>query len=127
MGATVWNREELILAFNLYCKIPLGRIHTSNPQIIAVANVLRRTQSAVLCELPNGLRAETLNALYCHYNSLTFPSPATNRAVMPVLSLARCGSRCQRRSNCWISGKAILCFAAGSVIRCNVSPRIARK
>ena len=22
-----WTREELIVAFNLYCKIPFGRIH----------------------------------------------------------------------------------------------------
>jgi hypothetical protein len=26
-----WTREELIVAFNLYCKIPFGRIHIRNP------------------------------------------------------------------------------------------------
>jgi predicted restriction endonuclease len=28
-----WARDELIVAFNLYCKIPFGRIHKSNPEI----------------------------------------------------------------------------------------------
>ena len=53
MASNKWTREELILAFNLYCKIPFGTIHTHNPQIIALAKILGRTPSAVSWKLAN--------------------------------------------------------------------------
>lgn len=34
---TDWTREEHILAFNLYCKIPFGQIHMHNPRVIPLA------------------------------------------------------------------------------------------
>jgi putative restriction endonuclease len=48
-----WTREELILAFNLYCKIPFGTIYHRNPQIVALAKLLGRTPSAVSWKLAN--------------------------------------------------------------------------
>ncbi len=48
-----WSRDELILAFNLYCKTPFGRIHTHNPDIIALAKLIDRTPSAVSWKLAN--------------------------------------------------------------------------
>jgi putative restriction endonuclease len=48
-----WNRDELVLAFNLYCKIPFGSIHHGNPQIVALAKLLGRTPSAVSWKLSN--------------------------------------------------------------------------
>lgn len=53
MPSNKWTREELILAFNLYCKIPFGTIHIHNPQIIALARILGRTPSAVSWKLAN--------------------------------------------------------------------------
>lgn len=53
MPTNKWTRDELILAFNLYCKIPFGTIHIRNPQIIALAKVLGRTPSAVSWKLAN--------------------------------------------------------------------------
>ena len=53
MAPDKWTREELILAFNLYCKIPFGTIHIRNPQIIALAKILGRTPSAVSWKLAN--------------------------------------------------------------------------
>lgn len=53
MPSNKWTREELILAFNLYCKIPFGTIHIRNPQIIALAKILDRTPSAVSWKLAN--------------------------------------------------------------------------
>jgi putative restriction endonuclease len=53
-----WSREELILAFNLYCKIPFGKIHILNPQIIILANILKRTPSAVSWKLANFARLD---------------------------------------------------------------------
>lgn len=53
-----WTREELIVAFNLYCKIPFGRIHIRNPQIIDLAKAIDRTPSAVSWKLANFARLD---------------------------------------------------------------------
>jgi putative restriction endonuclease len=53
-----WSREELIIAFNLYCKIPFGRIHIHNPEIIHLANRIGRTPSAVSWKLANFARLD---------------------------------------------------------------------
>ena len=48
-----WNRNELIAAFNLYCRIPFGRIHKSNPDIIELSKNIGRTPSAVAMKMVN--------------------------------------------------------------------------
>lgn len=53
MSSSKWTRTELIIAFNLYCKIPFGKIHIHNPEIVSLAKVLRRTPSAVSWKLAN--------------------------------------------------------------------------
>jgi len=53
-----WTRNEHILAFNLYCKIPFGQIHSLNPQIIALAKVLGRTPGAISLKLTNFARLD---------------------------------------------------------------------
>lgn len=49
----LWTRNELIIAINQYCKIPFGKIHNRNPEIIGLANILGRTPSAVSWKLVN--------------------------------------------------------------------------
>ena len=53
MPSNKWKREELILAFNLYCKIPFGTIHVHNPEIISLSQILGRTPGAVSWKLAN--------------------------------------------------------------------------
>jgi putative restriction endonuclease len=53
-----WTRGELILAFNLYCRTPFGRIHIGNPEIIALADTIGRTPSAVSWKLANFARLD---------------------------------------------------------------------
>jgi putative restriction endonuclease len=48
-----WTRDELILAINLYCKTPFGRIHIRNPEIIELAKLLGRTPGSVSYKLAN--------------------------------------------------------------------------
>ncbi len=48
-----WTRNELILAFNLYCKTPFGRIHNRNPEIITLASLIGRTPNAVGLKMVN--------------------------------------------------------------------------
>lgn len=52
-GQKLWTREELILAINLYCKIPFGKMHHGNPLIIEFANLIGRTPSSVAFKLGN--------------------------------------------------------------------------
>ncbi len=53
-----WSREELIIAFNLYCKIPFGKIHNRNPEIISLSKLLGRTPSALSWKLANFSRLD---------------------------------------------------------------------
>jgi len=48
-----WERQELLLAINLYFKTPFGKIHNRNPQIIKLSKLLGRTPSAVSWKLVN--------------------------------------------------------------------------
>jgi hypothetical protein len=53
MPRRFWTRNELIVAFNLYCKMRFGQLHRRNPQVIQLANQLGRTPSAVAMKLCN--------------------------------------------------------------------------
>jgi len=58
MARRDWTREELIVAFNLYCKIPFGKIHIRNPLVIELAKAIGRTPSAVSWKLANFARLD---------------------------------------------------------------------
>ncbi len=53
VGQTLWTREELILAVNLYCKLPFGRLHRLNPEVIHLSALINRTPSSVAYKLVN--------------------------------------------------------------------------
>jgi len=53
-----WSHDELVLAFNLYCKTPFGKIHNRNPDLIALARAIGRTPSAVSWKLANFARLD---------------------------------------------------------------------
>jgi putative restriction endonuclease len=53
MAGKAWTREETIVAFNLYCKIPFGQIHARNPRIIELAELLDRTPASIGMKLGN--------------------------------------------------------------------------
>jgi putative restriction endonuclease len=48
-----WNREELMIAFNLYCKIEFSKINYKHKLIIELASHIGRTPSAVAWKLVN--------------------------------------------------------------------------
>ena len=48
-----WTREELIVAFNLYCKIPFSKINYNHKLIKELASAIGRTPSAVAWKLVN--------------------------------------------------------------------------
>lgn len=53
MANNLWTREELILAFNLYLKLPFGKMHKSNADVIHLAGLISRTPDAVAMRLTN--------------------------------------------------------------------------
>lgn len=48
-----WTRDETIVAFNLYCKIPFNEVTKSNPLIVKYATILGRTPSALNMKIGN--------------------------------------------------------------------------
>jgi hypothetical protein len=53
MTASRWTKEQLKLAFNLYCQLPFGKLHKGNKEIVALAQLIGRTPSAVAMKLVN--------------------------------------------------------------------------
>lgn len=53
MAKKLWTREELILAFNLYLKIPFGKMHSTNKDVIHLANLIGRTPNSIALRLVN--------------------------------------------------------------------------
>ena len=48
-----WTREQTIVAFNLYCKIPFNRVTSSHPEIIKVARIIGRSVNSVKMKIGN--------------------------------------------------------------------------
>jgi putative restriction endonuclease len=48
-----WTRDELIIAMNLYCQLPFGKMHQHNPLIIEIAEKMHRTPSSLAMKLTN--------------------------------------------------------------------------
>ncbi|MBI1781578.1 MAG: HNH endonuclease [Sphingobacteriales bacterium] len=52
-GQKLWTRDELILAINLYCKLPFGKLHSRNPEIVSLARLINRSPNSVALKLVN--------------------------------------------------------------------------
>lgn len=52
-GQKLWTREELILAINLYCKLPFGKMHKTNPLVNELSEIIDRTPSSIALKLGN--------------------------------------------------------------------------
>lgn len=48
-----WSKEQVKLAFNLYCQLPFGKLSKGNRDIIELAGLINRTPSAVAMKLVN--------------------------------------------------------------------------
>lgn len=93
-GQRPWTRDELILAINLYCKLPFGKLHRQNPEVIKLAHLIDRSVNSVALKLVNfasldpSLQARGIkgarnvskldiaiwNEFYNNWNKLTFES-----------------------------------------------------
>jgi predicted restriction endonuclease len=48
-----WTREHFLIALNLYCKLPFGKLHKSNRIIIEAAEKMGRTPNSLAMKLCN--------------------------------------------------------------------------
>lgn len=74
---TLWSREELVLAFYLYCQIPFSKTKANNPDVVKLSKLIGRTPSSVARKLGNfgafdpRLSAEGITGL-THYSKADF-------------------------------------------------------
>ena len=48
-----WTRDQLLVAFALYCRLPFGMLHHRNPEIVRYAQAIGRSPSALAMKLVN--------------------------------------------------------------------------
>ena len=48
-----WTREETIIAFNLYCKIPFKSSSKTHPLVVKYAHIIGRSPSALNMKIGN--------------------------------------------------------------------------
>ena len=48
-----WTKDELKLAFHLYCQLPFGKLDQRNREVISLSKLIGRTPSAVAMKLVN--------------------------------------------------------------------------
>ena len=58
MARDNWQRDELLIAFSLYCEIPFSQISARNPKIIRVAEIIGRSANALSMKLGNFARLD---------------------------------------------------------------------
>jgi putative restriction endonuclease len=49
----LWTRDQLLLALRLYMRLPFGKLHRLNPEIIELANQIGRTPNAMAMKACN--------------------------------------------------------------------------
>jgi len=52
-NSKLWTKEQVKLAFHLYCQIPFGKIDSRNKEVISLSNSIGRTPSAVAMKMLN--------------------------------------------------------------------------
>ena len=53
MAGKQWSRDEVLAAFNVYCRTPFGRLHARNPEIGRLAEALGRSANSVAMKCCN--------------------------------------------------------------------------
>lgn len=49
----LWTKEQTIVAFNLYCKIPFNRVSSNHPDIVKIAKIIGRSPNSVKMKIGN--------------------------------------------------------------------------
>jgi putative restriction endonuclease len=52
-GQKLWTRDELLLAINVYCKLPFGKLHSNTKEVKELTQMIERTANSVALKLVN--------------------------------------------------------------------------
>jgi len=63
-----WTRQQLLVAFKLYCQMPFGKMHSRNPEIIKYADFIGRTPSALAMKLTNTSNMSLENIVFSGFH-----------------------------------------------------------
>jgi putative restriction endonuclease len=107
--SNLWTREEMILALNLYLKLPFGKMHSSNAEIKHLAQLINRTPDAVAMRLSN----------YAHLDPYH-----QNRGI---IGLANGATRCKPIWNEFINNKEELIFESEKLLAIKENKTIEEK
>ena len=83
-----WTKEETVLALALYCKIPFGKIHKNNPQVIELSKLLGRTPASVSMKMGT-LEGLTRNLLRREYQVWLTEARLTRWYGMNTISICK--------------------------------------
>lgn len=95
-----WTRDELIVALELYCRTPFGRMHRSNPEIVRLAEALGRSPSSVamkLCNFASLDPAERLRGIRGLRGASRADASIFEEYSTDLVSLARAGAEARAR------------------------------
>jgi putative restriction endonuclease len=53
MKQILWTKDQTIVAFNLYCKIPFNRVTSTHPEIVKIAKIIGRSTNSVKMKIGN--------------------------------------------------------------------------
>jgi putative restriction endonuclease len=53
MARDNWTREQIIVALNLYCKIPFNKVSSSHPDILRISKIIGRSANSVKMKIGN--------------------------------------------------------------------------
>jgi putative restriction endonuclease len=79
MNRRNWTREELMLALNLYLKLPFGKMHSRTPEVIHLAKIIDRTPSSIAMRLVNFASVDPF-----HQNRGVGGLPGGKKQVEPI-------------------------------------------
>jgi putative restriction endonuclease len=54
-----WTESEVMQVIDLYVTTPFGKMHSKNPEVIAMANKLERTSGSIALKMANLARLRT--------------------------------------------------------------------
>jgi putative restriction endonuclease len=60
MASNNWSRDEHIVAFNLYCKIPFPKINANNKDVQSLSAIIGRSAGSVAMKLANFARLDPI-------------------------------------------------------------------
>ncbi len=97
-----WTRDELVLALDLYCRIPFRQTKATNPQVVSLARLIGRSPAGVARKLGNfgafdpelqrrgvsGISSASTTTRPCSVRTDSCPIRPTLRGIDPMFSVS---------------------------------------